>query len=305
MMYMAAKKTTTDDELNDSLDDLLGGAIVPERVRPAPPANYQPTDYTEPCKKCGGTGHWRPGYPCFACKGVGKKTFKSSPQQRAKHREHNAERKLEKVAERKREREAWEAEHAAEVKWLRDAARRNDERNGNFDFPINMINAINQYSSLTENQLATVQRLMLRDQERNEQRTKERQEREANAPTVNVSRIEEAFAKATANKVRYPKLRLDTFVFSPAGANSKNPGAVYVKEGEEYLGKVVQGKFLCTATCGDERRDRVTTAANDPEAAAVAYGKRFGQCSICSRTLTDGDSIDRGIGPICASKYGW
>jgi hypothetical protein len=37
----------------------------------------------------------------------------------------------------------------------------------------------------------------------------------------------------------------------------------------------------------------------------VAYGKRTGACSCCGRELTNGESIDRGIGPICAEKYGW
>jgi hypothetical protein len=30
----------------------------------------------------------------------------------------------------------------------------------------------------------------------------------------------------------------------------------------------------------------------------------YGRCFICGRTLTDDDSIDRGIGPICLSKMG-
>jgi hypothetical protein len=45
--------------------------------------------------------------------------------------------------------------------------------------------------------------------------------------------------------------------------------------------------------------------AADPEQAAVAYGKRFGQCSVCARELTNEDSINRGIGPICAERFGW
>jgi Family of unknown function (DUF6011) len=41
----------------------------------------------------------------------------------------------------------------------------------------------------------------------------------------------------------------------------------------------------------------------DPERAAVLYGKASGNCSICGRDLTDPESIERGIGPICAGKY--
>jgi hypothetical protein len=35
---------------------------------------------------------------------------------------------------------------------------------------------------------------------------------------------------------------------------------------------------------------------------AAEYGKLYGRCMICGRTLTDPESIERGIGPICAGK---
>ena len=37
---------------------------------------------------------------------------------------------------------------------------------------------------------------------------------------------------------------------------------------------------------------------------AAAYGRLYGRCMVCGRSLTDEGSIERGIGPICASK-GW
>jgi hypothetical protein len=58
-------------------------------------------------------------------------------------------------------------------------------------------------------------------------------------------------------------------------------------------------------------RDKTTKAAilakiaADPHAAAVRYGREIGECSMCGRTLTDPESIRRGIGPICANKHGW
>lgn len=35
---------------------------------------------------------------------------------------------------------------------------------------------------------------------------------------------------------------------------------------------------------------------------AAAFGKLYGVCCVCGRTLTDETSIERGIGPICAEK---
>lgn len=35
---------------------------------------------------------------------------------------------------------------------------------------------------------------------------------------------------------------------------------------------------------------------------AKHYGKMYGMCMACGRTLTDEDSIAAGIGPVCAGK---
>lgn len=36
---------------------------------------------------------------------------------------------------------------------------------------------------------------------------------------------------------------------------------------------------------------------------AKKYGKLYGMCVVCGRTLTDEQSIAAGIGPICAAKF--
>lgn len=41
------------------------------------------------------------------------------------------------------------------------------------------------------------------------------------------------------------------------------------------------------------------------EQAASDYGHQIGKCGICSRTLTNPESIERGIGPVCAGNAGW
>lgn len=37
----------------------------------------------------------------------------------------------------------------------------------------------------------------------------------------------------------------------------------------------------------------------------LAYGKQLGACGHCGRTLTNPESIERGIGPVCFTKMGW
>jgi len=57
--------------------------------------------------------------------------------------------------------------------------------------------------------------------------------------------------------------------------------------------------------CTDAEQDAVVECCNDPEKAAVAFGKAFSCCAVCHCTLTNDGSIERGIGPICAEKFGW
>ena len=77
---------------------------------------------------------------------------------------------------------------------------------------------------------------------------------------------------------------------------------------ERVVGKIENGVLvlfsgrISVAQAGKLKDDLLAIEA-DPERAAVLYGKASGNCSICGRDLTDPESIERGIGPICAGKY--
>jgi hypothetical protein len=43
----------------------------------------------------------------------------------------------------------------------------------------------------------------------------------------------------------------------------------------------------------------------DPAHFASLYGLKIGKCGICSRKLTNDISRERGIGPVCAERWGW
>jgi hypothetical protein len=137
-------------------------------------------------------------------------------------------------------------------------------------------------------------------------RAKIAQDKAQNAPTVTVEPIEVAFGKATAAGIAHPKLRLGEFVFSPAPATGKNPGAIYVKHSDgSYLGKVAGSRLFTVSSVSPALEAEIVGVAADPLNAAIAYGKRYGKCSVCARTLTDEASIARGIGPVCAERFGW
>lgn len=71
----------------------------------------------------------------------------------------------------------------------------------------------------------------------------------------------------------------------------------------KYLGKVTRNQL--DSRLPDDAKEVILSAANDPLTAAIRYGKVSGECSCCGRELTRKDSIERGIGPICAEKFGW
>ena len=282
--------TTVFDSLTEDLD-----AIYAPSRKPAAPV------YKQTCGKCNGKGRVTFGFTyvqsgtCFACKGKGFFEFKTSPEQRAKARVASQARKDRVQAAAVARADDWRAANPVEAQWLEKAASRG------FEFAVSLSEALNKFGHLTEGQIAAVRKCIVRDNERKV----EQAQRAASAPELTVEAIETAFANAKQAGIKWPKLRLDDFVFSPAGANSANAGAVYVKQGETYLGKVLGGKLFASRDCNNETRDRIVAVATDPHAAAVAYGKRFGRCAVCARELSDEASIERGIGPVCAENYGW
>ncbi len=185
----------------------------------------------------------------------------------------------------------WIKDHPTEFEWMVD-------RCDNNPFAASLLDNLRKWGRLTDRQLLAVQG--------NLARAKIMQDKAENAPALSVEPIEAAFNKAHAAGVSRPKLRLGEFTFSPAPATGKNPGAIYVKHSDgTYLGKVAGSRLFTVAAVGAEVEREIVAVAADPLNAAIAYGKKYGKCSVCARTLTDEDSINRGIGPVCAANYGW
>lgn len=156
-------------------------------------------------------------------------------------------------------------------------------------FAASMAEYLDQKGELTERQIAAVRAIIARG---------------APASTeIDVSKIAASFAKASARGIKKPAMRLETFKFKSAGDTGANPGAIYVTEEGEYLGKITGGAFRKVRECTPDQEARIVAAASNPEAAAEAYGRRTGRCCICGLELTAAESIERMIGPICADKY--
>lgn len=298
----------SNDDFNDDLSDLLGGK-GPVATPKQPPASYIPLEkrFEERCPKCRGTGKFvsysgRVIGDCFNCKGAGKKVFKTSPESRAAARVSSATRSQQKAQSLLGEITQWQEQHAAAWQWLTSNVARGNE------FAKSLTDALYKFGSLTDNQLAAVERNLAKMAER-------KAEREAAAPVVatdGIDRLKAAFDKAaafTAAKakgltVRNPKITIGGMTISPAKATSANPGALYVKSGEAYLGKVADGKFFASRDCTPEQQAQVLKFVADPAEAAKVYGQETGVCCVCNATLRSEWRL-RGIGPRCAEKMGW
>jgi DNA polymerase-3 subunit epsilon len=54
---------------------------------------------------------------------------------------------------------------------------------------------------------------------------------------------------------------------------------------------------------GAARAQVMDAIEKDPKAAAILYGKELGVCGMCGKTLTNPESIESGIGPVCITKF--
>lgn len=274
-------------------DDMEEAINAPKRD--VSEVNFKPAAHIEVCKSCRGSGQFysysgRLVGQCFKCKGKGQKAFMTSHDTRARAKVARVEKAITMKADNL---ESFAIQHPDIAAWFNS--------NTSFEFAVAMKEAVSKYGSLTERQLAASQKCVAAIAARNVQRVAIA----ANAPSVDVQKLVTAFEQA-AQHLKFPRMVLGGFTITRAGAQSRNPGALYFKtDNAVYLGKVMEGRFTRSNDCQDDQQARIVTVCNDPMAAAIAYGKEFGVCSCCGRELTNPESIARGIGPICASRFGW
>lgn len=296
---ISSEKGAFDDLPEDDLDAVLNSpmkAASDIKEMPNPAARFE-----EPCRKCRGSGRFiswagRDCGACRQCKGTGKLTFKTSKEDRAKGRSQSVNAKAKKAASNL---EAFKIEYPAIFAWMDGST---------FDFAIKMKEAVEKYGHLTERQLAACSSCIMKL----EAKKAEAVARVQNAKEIDTAKIEAAFAMASS-KLKSPKLRVAGLVISHAKATSANAGALYVKsatvqndEGRGlYLGKIMGGKFIRSRECDDAAEASLLDVANDPKEAAIKYGRVTGCCACCGRPLENKESIARGIGPVCAEKFGW
>ena len=175
------------------------------------------------------------------------------------------------------------------------------------DFAASLVSQYKRKGSLSERQYDAAERMLLKIEA-----TKARKaEAAAKAVTINLQPVVEMFATARASGYKKPVYRALGLRIKP---HWKGDGlAVYTEDrwtegnfGPQpgYEGQIAGGTFTPVGATLDTTFDRLIAIAADPRGEAVRHGQRTGRCSCCGRELTKHASIDAGIGPICAEKWG-
>lgn len=274
----------------EGLDDDLEGAAT---VAPKEKTRYA-------CEHCGGSGKWSRGFnsrgesKCFACNGKGY--FATSRAARSKARAARQNRKVKRQQAIEAEAVKFAEENAELVRALVDLSGWNS-------FAQELLAKLAKYGSLTPGQIAAAERMIKKVAEN---RAKRAAERKADEITVDLSAIRAMFDRAIESGLKRPTYRAEGLIISRAPDHGRNAGSLYVKAGGEYQGKIdPENVYRPAYAAAKETKTALETIAANPAEAAVRYGRETGSCSCCGRTLTDPNSIEAGIGPICAGKYGF
>lgn len=255
-----------------------------------------------PCESCRGTGiyqnprvHQEKSH-CFACKGKGF-FYKSYADRMAS--------KARRVARKERVVNDSLASFDTKFPGLLADMRKHASWN---EFLRKLVGDIDAGKALSEKAIAAAQNTIAKANARDDERAAGNARRLEGASVVNAGAIKDAFDKASANGLKRPVLRYEGFQVSRAPDHGKNAGALYVKDSvnDMYLGKIVGDKYIATSDA--ERHGyvaKVVEAMTNPLELAIAYGRRTGACSCCGRKLSDPVSVDNGIGPVCATNFGW
>ena len=258
------------DDFDKFISDLAGTEIEPG-------AFVERTTF--PCQQCRGTGKWSGGTnrhgnsDCLACKGRGH--FVTSEADRRKARQQIRDRKTNKVSEAQA---VFEETYPGLADFLSKATWS--------DFAVSLHGQLRTKGWLSEGQVRAARSMQAKAAAKVKPST-----------DVDLGAIRAMFEKAVTSGYKRPVYRAEGLIISRAPDHGRNPGALYVKEGEDYLGKVLGTKYM------GKPAPALTAIAADPEAAAVRYGRLTGTCACCGRELTNAKSIELGIGPICRERW--
>lgn len=196
-------------------------------------------------------------------------------------------------------REAFFAEqHHAEYEWIQTST---------FDFALKMRDVLKAWGRLTEGQLRAVQKCMSYEKSLAERRalggmTPKQTEVVLKYQAEDTHYLDLTKLPSGLYAVPYGDTRLKVRVQRGQG---RWQGYIFVTDGAVYGQSRQYGRQAPGGTYKGQIFDQMLSIARDPKAASAAYGRLTGTCGVCGRHLEDKDSVERGIGPVCADRMGW
>lgn len=166
-----------------------------------------------------------------------------------------------------------------------------------WDFARSLLLTFANTGTLSPGQLAAAYRCMESDQARQQARQATIAATEPQGSGLDLSAL-------PAGRYAVPNgdTRLKVLIARPAPP-SQYAGYIFVSDAAEYGSRTKFGRQAPGKTYTGKIQAELTEIVKDPKAAAAAYGKLTGTCGVCGRHLEDAESIARGIGPICASRF--
>lgn len=163
---------------------------------------------------------------------------------------------------------------------------------------------LQQVGSLSKGQLDAVHNIIIRDQQKAAEKAAAPAVEEKPSIGDGAVKIIQVFKRAREQGLKKPSIRTEHFDLAFAPEHGRNPGWLYVTNAHDckYRGKIdPEGRYH-----GDmqgEELESLKALMADPLEEAIRFGKQFGICSCCGRELSNPESVELGIGPICRSKF--
>lgn len=299
---------TIDFTKGDDLSDLLGGEApapraLPEgeafaRIRALADKPPVAKAFTITCQACGGSGVWRGTWksgPCFKCKGVGSFQRKTSPAKLAQAKEARMDRK-----------DQIRQEYAPRIAFVKAKLDKGGLPERFADMLADFLGRMANGQHLSPGQEAVIDRAMERDAQFAQNRAAKAQDWAAKnaerVKAVDVANLVDCFQRAQEAGLKSFTLRFDGIhlqsdksTWSKIWVSSKGYGSA-------RLGVIENGVYRPGRDATDEIIAKLALISADPFAAAKAYVQITNNCSVCGRFLKNQDSVDAGMGPICAGR---
>jgi hypothetical protein len=164
-------------------------------------------------------------------------------------------------------------------------------------FAMSILNQILEGRRLSEKQEAAIVNFITKVRNRDAEKTD---------TNVKIHNLIQIFREARQKGVKKGTLRVHQYIIREAPITGRNPESLYVIDrGREELVAIIRPDgTLDMRKGGIEDRQNIIEIDANPHQYIIKFGILTGHCSICGRILTDENSISKGIGPICAAKWG-